>query len=121
MRTKLFTGIIAAFTFIAFISVVYAAAADVITLKGGKKGEVKLAHKAHSGYDGVSCKDCHHKMKGKSPKKKCKDCHKAKKEGKTPSLKNAMHKNCKDCHKKAKKAGKKHGPTAKCNDCHKKK
>ncbi len=97
-----------------FAALTYAAAPEKINFKS-KKGDVAFDHKAHEKYKDVTCKTCHHKMTAATPDKKCRDCHKVKVEGKTPCLKNAMHKQCKDCHKKAKK-----GPT-KCKECHVKK
>jgi len=88
-----------------------ALAADTITLPS-KKGAVTFHHKAHQGYDKVTCKTCHHTMTGAKPDKMCKDCHLEKAEGKKLNLRDAYHKNCIGCHKSVKK-----GPQ-KCGECH---
>ena len=89
---------------------------DVITFDV-PYGQVTFVHKKHVDmkYD---CMKCHHAWKaGETSGKLCRDCHKAKTEGKTLSLKDAMHKDCKGCHEEAKKANKPAGPTG-CTTCH---
>jgi hypothetical protein len=80
-------------------------------------GKVTFTHQKH--VDSIKdCTKCHHTWKkGETSGKLCGDCHKAKTEGKTLSLKDAMHKDCKGCHEEAKKAGKPTGPTS-CTKCH---
>jgi len=80
-------------------------------------GKVTFPHKKHIDLK-LDCMKCHHTWKkGETSGKLCRDCHKAKAEGKTLSLKDAMHKDCKGCHDEAKKANKPAGPTG-CTQCH---
>lgn len=82
------------------------------------QGKVTFAHKKHAETQKIDCMKCHHTWKkGETSGKVCKDCHKDKAEGKTLSLKDAMHKDCQGCHSAEKKANKPAGPTA-CNQCH---
>jgi hypothetical protein len=81
-------------------------------------GKVTFTHKKHTEAYKIDCVKCHHTWKkGETTGKLCRDCHKAKTEGKTLSLKDAMHKDCKGCHDEAKKANKPAGPTG-CTQCH---
>jgi hypothetical protein len=109
-------GIIAGFLLsILMVSGVFAAK-DVVVLDNSF-GQVKFTHKKHVDLK-YECIKCHHTWKkGEQSGKLCKDCHKAKAEGKTISLKDAMHKDCKGCHEEAKKANKPTGPTT-CTKCH---
>jgi hypothetical protein len=82
------------------------------------QGKVTFNHKKHAETLKIDCLKCHHTWKkGETSGKLCRDCHKEKAEGKTLSLKDAMHKDCQGCHNEAKKAGKTAGPTA-CPQCH---
>ncbi len=82
-------------------------------------GKVTFTHKKHFDTYKIDCLKCHHTWKkGETSGKACQDCHKAKAEGKTLALKDAMHQDCyKGCHSEAKKAKKPAGPTS-CTQCH---
>ena len=70
---------------------------DVITFDV-PYGKVTFPHKKHIDQK-LDCLKCHHTWKkGETSGKVCRDCHKAKAEGKTLSVKDAMHKDCKGCH-----------------------
>ena len=109
-------GILAGFLLsILMVSGVFAAK-DVVEFNPAY-GKVTFPHKKHVDLK-FECTKCHHTWKtGETSGKLCKDCHKAKTEGKTLSLKDAMHKDCKSCHEEAKKASKPAGPTG-CTQCH---
>ncbi|MCA9669907.1 MAG: cytochrome c3 family protein [Myxococcales bacterium] len=98
-----------------------------VTIKGCKKKKpaVVFNHKKHLALKkfGVTCKSCHHDVKGKRAEKpKCSSCH-AKKQGKMDTCfksskkKNPFHVACIGCHTKMKSKVKKTGPT-KCKQCH---
>ena len=97
---------------LSFAALVYAAAPEVIKLEA-RQGVVTFSHAKHAALEGLTCKTCHHEMKGETVEKKCSDCHKKKAQNNTPTMKNAAHKQCRGCHKQIKK-----GPTSKCKECH---
>ncbi len=82
------------------------------------QGKVTFNHKKHAETLKIDCTRCHHTWKkGETSGKLCDECHKAKAEGKTPAIKDAMHKDCQGCHAEQKKANKPAGPTL-CTQCH---
>jgi hypothetical protein len=83
------------------------------------QGKVTFTHKKHTETLKIDCVKCHHTWKkDETSGKLCMECHKAKAEGKTLSLRDAVHKDCyQGCHTDLKKANKKTGPTM-CTQCH---
>jgi hypothetical protein len=82
------------------------------------QGKVTFTHKKHAETLKIDCLKCHHTWKkGETSGQTCDDCHKAKAEGKTLALKDALHKDCQGCHNELKKASKPAGPTV-CTQCH---
>ena len=79
-----------------------------IALKVYPKKQVSFDHKGHARRIG-KCEVCHHK----TDSEKCSDCHGAKRDGDTPSFREAMHHRCKDCHMKVNKKVK-----GACQECH---
>jgi len=86
-----------------------------IELKGATKNAVQFEHAKHQGFEGATCKKCHHKDDA-GKEQACRKCHT---DASDVKVKDAMHKACQGCHKDLEKAGKKAGPTMKCGDCHK--
>ncbi len=110
---SLFTHLVAVFLILgSFAVLVYAAAPDVMKLDA-RQGIVTFTHGKHSQMPGITCKTCHHEMKGDTVEKKCSDCHKRTIQNDVPTIKDAAHKQCRGCHKTMKK-----GPTNKCKECH---
>jgi hypothetical protein len=90
---------------------------DTVTFDASN-GKVTFNHKKHAENLKIDCMKCHHTWKkGETSGKICHECHKAKAEGKTPAMKDVMHKDCRGCHDEAKKANKPAGPTG-CTQCH---
>jgi hypothetical protein len=90
-----------------------------IEVEGHKKPGVTFDHQAHlKANEGLKCETCHHKIDGKEKEEKCTNCHGEKAEGKTPSIKDAMHAKdkgaCYGCH-----FGSDAKKKLKCSDCHK--
>jgi len=79
-----------------------------IVLKVYEKRQVTFDHKGHAQRIGT-CRTCHHNPDSE----KCSDCHNAKRDGKTPSFREAMHYKCKNCHMKTNKKVK-----GACQECH---
>jgi hypothetical protein len=79
-----------------------------IVLKVYGKRQVTFDHKGHAQRIG-KCQTCHHK----EDSEKCSDCHGAKRDGNTPSFRDAMHHRCKDCHMRTNKKVKGY-----CLECH---
>jgi hypothetical protein len=79
-----------------------------IVLKVYEKKPVTFDHKGHAQRIG-KCETCHHK----TDSEKCSDCHGAKRDGDTPSFREAMHYRCKNCHMKTNKKVK-----GACQECH---
>lgn len=92
----------------------FAAGADVpgrIELKVYRNKPVAFDHKGHAGRIG-DCRKCHHKSDPGS-EEKCSECHQPKRDGDTPSFREAMHLKCRGCHAKAGKKVK-----GSCKECH---
>ena len=79
-----------------------------IVLKVYEKKPVTFDHAAHAQRIG-KCGSCHHK----TDSEKCSDCHNPKREGDTPSFREAMHYRCKNCHMKTNRKVK-----GACQECH---
>ena len=79
-----------------------------IVLKVYEKRQVTFDHQGHAKRIG-KCQTCHHNPDSE----KCSDCHNAKREGKTPSFREAMHYKCKNCHMKTNRKVK-----GACQECH---
>jgi hypothetical protein len=79
-----------------------------IVLKVYEKRQVTFDHQGHAQRIG-KCQTCHHNPDSE----KCSDCHNAKRDGKTPSFREAMHYKCKNCHMKTNKKVK-----GACQECH---
>ena len=79
-----------------------------ISLKVYQRKPVTFDHKGHARRIG-KCAVCHHK----TDSEKCSDCHAAKRDGDTPSFREAMHYRCKNCHMKTNKKVK-----GACQECH---
>lgn len=83
-----------------------------IELRIYPKRPVTFDHQGHAKRIG-NCRKCHH-MSTPGEEERCFECHKAKRDGDTPSFREAMHYRCKSCHmrdgKKVKGA---------CRECHK--
>jgi len=79
-----------------------------ISLKVYQRKPVTFDHKGHAQRIG-KCAVCHHK----TDSEKCSDCHGAKRDGDTPSFREAMHHRCKNCHMKVNKKVK-----GACQECH---
>lgn len=80
-----------------------------IVLKVYPKRQVTFDHQGHAGRIG-KCQFCHHNPDSD----KCSDCHNPKRDGKTPSFREAMHYKCKNCHMRVNKKVK-----GSCAECHK--
>ena len=79
-----------------------------IALKVYQRKPVTFDHEEHARRIG-KCAVCHHK----TDSEKCSDCHAAKRDGDTPSFREAMHYRCKNCHMKTNKKVK-----GACQECH---
>jgi hypothetical protein len=79
-----------------------------IVLKVYEKRQVTFDHQGHAQRIG-KCQTCHHNPDSE----KCSDCHNAKRDGKTPSFREAMHYKCKNCHMKTNKKVR-----GACQECH---
>lgn len=79
-----------------------------IVLKVYERKQVTFDHKGHARRIG-KCATCHHK----TDSEKCSDCHGAKRDGDTPSFREAMHHRCKNCHMKTNRKVK-----GACQECH---
>ncbi len=93
------------------------------------RAPVDFDHETHmDALDEEGCGACHHVYDEDSGKlidadgeeTSCTDCHGAKKDGSTPSLREAFHGNCTGCHRTMAKHHEKTGPVT-CGECHKKK
>jgi len=79
-----------------------------IVLKVYEKRQVTFDHQGHAQRIG-QCQTCHHNPDSE----KCSDCHSAKRDGTTPSFREAMHYKCKNCHMKTNKKVR-----GACQECH---
>ena len=79
-----------------------------IVLKVYEKRQVTFDHQGHAQRIG-KCRTCHHNPDSD----KCSDCHNAKRDGKTPSFREAMHYKCKNCHMRVNKKVR-----GACRECH---
>lgn len=99
---------------LAAISAGPAAGAEIpgkIVLKVYPKKQVAFDHKGHAGRIG-DCRKCHH-QDSPGDEVKCSECHLVKKDGSTPSFREAMHRKCRNCHSRDGKKVK-----GSCNECH---
>ncbi|HWS15642.1 MAG TPA: cytochrome c3 family protein, partial [Candidatus Methylomirabilis sp.] len=83
-------------------------APEEIVLQVYPKRQVTFDHQGHAKRIG-KCQVCHHNPDSE----KCSDCHGAKRDGKTPSFREAMHYKCKNCHMRVNKKVK-----GACQECH---
>jgi len=79
-----------------------------IVLKVYEKKPVTFNHQGHAQRI-EKCQVCHHNPDSE----KCSDCHAPKRDGKTPSFREAMHYKCKNCHMRVNKKVK-----GACQECH---
>ena len=79
-----------------------------IALKVYEKRQVTFDHRGHAQRIG-KCETCHHNPDSE----KCSDCHNAKRDGVTPSFREAMHYKCKGCHMKTNRKVR-----GACQECH---
>ena len=79
-----------------------------IVLKVYEKRQVMFDHREHAQRIG-KCQVCHHNPDSE----KCSDCHGPKRDGKTPSFREAMHYKCKNCHMRVNKKVR-----GACQECH---
>lgn len=79
-----------------------------VSLKVYQRKPVTFDHKGHAQRIG-KCSVCHHNPDSE----KCSDCHAPKRDGDTPSFREAMHYRCKNCHMKVNKKVK-----GACQECH---
>jgi hypothetical protein len=79
-----------------------------VVLKVYEGRQVTFDHRGHAERIG-KCETCHHNPDSE----KCSDCHSAKRDGKTPSFREAMHYKCKNCHMMTNKKVR-----GACRECH---
>ena len=79
-----------------------------IVLKVYERKQVAFDHRGYAQRIG-KCAVCYHK----TDSEKCSDCHGAKRDGDTPSFREAMHYRCKNCHMKINRKVK-----GACQECH---
>jgi len=92
------------------------------------RAPVPFDHAAHAeALEDPGCGACHHVYDEdagaleyvEGEETGCAECHGAKKQGSTPSLRQAFHGNCTGCHREMSKEHRATGPVT-CGECHKK-